>query len=140
MKLNVSSSLPVTVDYATSDGTATAGADYTAADGTLSFMPGDIEQTISVLLQADELYEADETFVLTLSNAVNAELAGAAATGTIADSDDAPELTVADAARGRGCPYDGILGEAECFQQSAGHGGLCHVGRHGDSRCGLYCG
>ena len=98
----------VTVDYATSDGTATAGADYTAADGTLSFMPGDIEQTISVLLQADELYEADETFVLTLSNAVNAELAGAAATGTIGDSDDAPELTVADARRGRGCPYDGI--------------------------------
>ena len=57
VKLNVSSSLPVTVDYATSDGTAMAGADYTAANGSLSFMPGDTERTVSVMLQEDELDE-----------------------------------------------------------------------------------
>ena len=97
IRLNAPSDLPITVDYATSDGTATAGADYTAADGSLSFMPGDIERTVSVLLEEDALYEGDETFVLTLSNVVNADLADAAATGTIADNDAMPELTVADA-------------------------------------------
>jgi hypothetical protein len=53
--------LPVTVNYATSDGTATAGEDYSAADGSLTFMPGDTERPISVLLQEDTIYEGDET-------------------------------------------------------------------------------
>ena len=97
VKLNAPSALPVTVNYATSDGTATAGEDYTAADGSLTFMPGETERTISVLLQEDTIYEGDETFVLTLSNPENADLANAAATGTIADNDAMPELTVADA-------------------------------------------
>ena len=97
VKLNAPGVLPVTVDYATSDGTATAGEDYSAADGSLAFMPGDTERPISVLLQEDTIYEGDETFVLTLSNPQNADLADAAATGTIADNDAMPELTVADA-------------------------------------------
>ena len=97
VNLNAPGALPVTVDYATSDGTATAGEDYTAADGSLTFMPGDTERTISVLVQEDTIYEGDETFVLTLSNPENADLADAAATGTIADNDAMPELTVADA-------------------------------------------
>ena len=97
VKLGVSSALPITVNYATSDGTATAETDYSAAGGSLSFIPGDIEQTISVLLQEDEMYEGDETFVLTLSNPENAELADASSTGTIADNDTKPELTVGDA-------------------------------------------
>ena len=97
VKLNAPSALPVTVNYATSDGTAAAGEDYTASDGSLSFMPGDTERTINVLLQEDTTHEGDETFVLTLSNPENAELANVAATGTIADNDDMPELMVADA-------------------------------------------
>ena len=97
VKLNAPSALPVTVSYATSDGTATAGEDYTATDGSLKFTPGDIEGTISVLLQEDTLHEGDETFALTLSNPENAGLASAAATGTIADNDAMPELTVDDA-------------------------------------------
>ena len=96
VKLNAPSALPVTVSYATSDGTATAGEDYTATDGSLKFTPGDIEGTISVLLQEDTLHEGDETFALTLSNPENAGLASAAATGTIADNDAMPELTVSD--------------------------------------------
>ena len=95
IRLNAPSDLPITVDYATSDGTATAGADYMAAGGSLSFMPGDIERTISVLLQEDGKFEADETFVVTLSNAVNAHLADGAATGTIADNDDASPVAQA---------------------------------------------
>ena len=95
IRLNAPSDLPITVDYATSDGTATAGEDYMAAGGSLSFMPGDIERTISVLLQEDGKFEADETFVVTLSNAVNAHLADGAATGTIADNDDASPVAQA---------------------------------------------
>ena len=97
VSLNASSALQVTVDYATSDGSATAGEDYTATDGSLKFTPGDIEGTISVLLQEDTLHEGDETFALTLDNPENAGLESAAATGTIADNDTMPELTVDDA-------------------------------------------
>ena len=50
VSLNAPSALQVTVDYATSDGSATAGEDYNAAEGSLKFTPGDIERTISVLL------------------------------------------------------------------------------------------
>ena len=95
VKLNAPSGLAITVDYATSDGTATAGADYTPANGSLSFMPGDIERTVSVLLQEDERYEADEAFVLTLRNPVNAELADAASTGTIINDDDTTPVALA---------------------------------------------
>ena len=94
VSLNAPSALQVTVDYATSDGSATAGEDYNAAEGSLSFMPGDIERTISVMLTEDTMYEGDETFALTLDNPENAGLASAAATGTIADNDAMPELTV----------------------------------------------
>ena len=95
VSLNAPSALQVTVDYATSDGSATAGEDYNAAEGSLS-MPGDIERTISVMLTEDTKYEGDETFALTLDNPENAGLASAAATGTIADNDAMPELTVSD--------------------------------------------
>jgi uncharacterized repeat protein (TIGR03803 family) len=57
-----------TVDYATIDGTATAGADYTATAGQLSFAPGVITQTFVVKLIPDTLHEAPETFLASLSN------------------------------------------------------------------------
>ena len=72
VSLNAPSALQVTVDYATSDGSATAGEDYNAAEGSLSFMPGDVERTISVMLTEDTKYEGDETFALTLDNPENA--------------------------------------------------------------------
>jgi hypothetical protein len=58
----------VQVDYATSDGTATAGADYTAASGTLTFKDGETSKIISVPILPDNLVEGDETFFVTLSN------------------------------------------------------------------------
>ena len=106
VELSAPGAQSVTVDYATSDGTATAGEDYTAAGGSLTFMPGDVEQTISVSLQEDEMYEGDESFSLTLSNPDNAGLADAAATGTIMDNDPMPQLTVADA---RAAEDDGAM-------------------------------
>jgi Tol biopolymer transport system component len=59
---------PITVQYATSDVTATAGSDYTAVSGTLNFPEGTFSQTITVPLLADQITEGPETFLLTLSN------------------------------------------------------------------------
>ena len=73
----------VTVDYATSDGTATAGTDYTSTSGTLTFDAGTTSKTISVSIADDETDESDETFTVTLSNASGADLGTSTATGTI---------------------------------------------------------
>ncbi|MDE0205656.1 MAG: hypothetical protein OXP66_06480 [Candidatus Tectomicrobia bacterium] len=80
----------VTVDYATRNGTATAGADYTATTGTLSFAAGETEKTISVPVLADAHTDGGETLTLTLSNAQGASIADARATGTITDDDPIP--------------------------------------------------
>ena len=58
----------VSVDWATADGTATAGTDYTAASGTLTFAPGETSKTVTVVLQDDAIDEGTETFTLQLSN------------------------------------------------------------------------
>ena len=63
----------VTVDFTTADGTATAGSDYTATNGTLTFTPGPAPtRTIArLLMQGDTVSETDETFFINLSNAAN---------------------------------------------------------------------
>ena len=61
---------PVTVDYATSDGTATAGSDYTAVSGTLTLDGTDLTKTVSIPLIDDDTDEEDETFTVTISNLV----------------------------------------------------------------------
>ena len=66
--LSRAASGPVSVDYATADGTAAAGADYTAASGTLTFAAGETAKTVSVALLDDAIDEGKETFTLTLSN------------------------------------------------------------------------
>ena len=77
----------VTVDYATADGTAKAGEDYTAASGTLTFAAGEREKTVSVPVLDDALDEGSETFKLKLSNAQGARIADGEATGTIVNAD-----------------------------------------------------
>ena len=97
VSLSVASSKTVTVNYATADGTATAGSDYTGASGVLTFAPGVTDsQTIEVQITddaADDEVEA-ETFTVGLSGAANATLQDATGTGTIDDDDD-PAVTVA---------------------------------------------
>ena len=77
----------VTVDYATSDGTAVAGADYTATSGTLTFAAGETSKTVNVPIIDDSHDEGAETFTLRLSNPAGARIGDAEATGTIANAD-----------------------------------------------------
>ena len=93
VSLSATSSQQVTVDYATSDGTATAGEDYTATSGTLTFQAGETSKTISVPIIDDTEDDGGETFTLTLSNASGADLGDAEATGTIRDTKTAAELS-----------------------------------------------
>ena len=81
----------VTVDYATSDGTARAGADFTATADTLTFAPGVTEKTVSVPVLDDDVDEDKETFTLVLRNASGASLGDREATGTIENTDPLPQ-------------------------------------------------
>ena len=98
VSLSAASGQAVTVTYTTADGTATAGSDYTAASGTLTFAPGDTaDKTITVTVLDDALDEPDEDFTVTLSaltgTPVNAIIDPATVTVTIGD-DDAPTVSI----------------------------------------------
>ncbi|MGV8894023.1 MAG: DUF4347 domain-containing protein, partial [Burkholderiaceae bacterium] len=92
--LSAASGQAVSVDYATSNGTATAGSDYTTASGTLHFAAGETSKTFTVAVSGDTTNEGDETFGVTLSDATNATIASAVATGTITNDDAVPSLSV----------------------------------------------
>ncbi|GLW93881.1 Calx-beta domain-containing protein [Actinokineospora globicatena] len=83
--LNAASTAPVTVNYATSAGTATSGVDFTPVSGTLTFAPGETSKTITVPVLGDLLDEVAETFRVTLSGATGAGIVKAVGTATIAD-------------------------------------------------------
>ena len=89
------STLPVSVDWATSDGTATAGEDYVASSGTLTFNPGTAAKSIQITLIGDAIDEDPETMTLTLSNARNAHITDATAIGTIENSDPLQKAWIA---------------------------------------------
>ena len=81
----------VTVDYATSNGTATAGEDYVAQSGDLTFAAGETAKTVEVEVLDDLHDEGTETMTLTLSNPSGARIADATATGSIENSDPMPK-------------------------------------------------
>ncbi|MFN2623250.1 MAG: Calx-beta domain-containing protein [Chthoniobacterales bacterium] len=80
-------------DYATSNGTATAGQDYVATSGTVVFSPGETQKFITVTILDDNLIENAENFFVTLTSATNASINGGQATVTISD-DDSPTATI----------------------------------------------
>ena len=87
----------VTVSYATVDGTATAGADYTTTSGMLSFTPGQTTKRVEVQTLEDDEAEETETFTVQLSAPSGATVADGTGTGTITDNDEAPTITIGDA-------------------------------------------
>jgi chitinase len=86
------------VNYATANGSATAGSDYTAASGAVTFNPGQTTQTVAVALSNDTAAEGPETFSLVLSASVNATIADGTGVATIADDDISglPTLSITD--------------------------------------------
>jgi chitinase len=102
VSLSAPAGTPVMVRYATADGTATAGADYTARGGTLTIPAGLVAATLSVTVRGDGSVEPDETFTVTLEGPGPAvvPLARAQATGVITTDDFG--LSIADAAVGEG--------------------------------------
>lgn len=99
--LSAVSGLATTIAYATSDGSATAGSDYAAKTGTLTIGAGQTTGTITVAVNGDAFYEADETVTMTLSSPSGASFAGGgatlSATGTIVNDDAPPVLSISDA-------------------------------------------
>ena len=81
----------VSVDWATRDGTATAGADYTAASGTLTFGTGEKTKTVRITVLDDAHDDDGETLELVLSNPVGAGMDDSTATGTIHNADPLPQ-------------------------------------------------
>jgi hypothetical protein len=93
VSLSAASGQTVSVNYATANGSATAGSDYTVTSGTLSFAAGETSKTIAVPVLGDTQNEGNETFVVDLSGVVNATLADNQGSGTI-NNDDAATLTL----------------------------------------------
>jgi chitinase len=92
--LTPASTQTVTVAYATVNGTATAGSDYVATTGTLTFAPGITTQVILVPVSGDTTVESDETVLLNLSSPTNAVLADTQGVVTITNDDVAPTPSV----------------------------------------------
>lgn len=99
--LSQASDATVTVNYATADGTATAGSDYTTATGALTFTPGQTSKTLTVTVAGDTAVEADETFFVNLSDPVGADLADHQGQGTLLN-DDSYQLRINDVATTEG--------------------------------------
>ena len=100
------SSEPVTVNYATADGTAKAGEDYTATSGTLTFAPGEIEKTVAVSIIDDTVEDSGEKFTLVLSDPIGGALGDPEATGTIFNTDPPPIRTSVSEPAGEDLPAD----------------------------------
>lgn len=102
VSLTAASGKTITVDYATADGTAVAGSDYTATAGTLTFAPGESAKQITVDVTGETLDEDDETFTIAFSSPVNATLPTDLATGTITNDDPLPALAIVSNAAAEG--------------------------------------
>jgi hypothetical protein len=93
VSLDAPSGQDVTVGFATSDGTASAGTDYVASAGALTFSAGVTTGSVTVTVNGDDLRESDETFLVDLAGPTNAAIADGQSQGTILNDDSWAELT-----------------------------------------------
>jgi streptogramin lyase len=106
VSLDFASALPVSVTYATADGTATAGSDYTAvSSGTVFFAPGETTKTILIQTVDDTTIEVPETFTVNLSSPVGATISNGTGVATILDNDSTKFYVVDDASPDRTYRY-----------------------------------
>lgn len=90
----------VTVQFDTADGSALAGSDYVATSGTVTIPAGQTSATFSVRTTGDRVPEPNETFLVRLSNATNAQIGTSAGTATIVD--DEPRVSISDVTKTEG--------------------------------------
>src|SRR5262249_16241250 len=101
VRLSAASTQPVSVHYATADGSATAADnDYQSQRGTLTFAPGETSKTVTVLVNGDRRAESNEAFFVNLAGPTNAVIADGQGVGTI--QDDEPRISIGDATRMEG--------------------------------------
>ncbi len=100
LTLAYASNVDVTVHYATADGSAVSGSDYTAASGVVTIPAGQTSAMITVAVKGDRLPETDETFAVNLSAAINATIADGQGIGTILD--DEPRISISDVSKREG--------------------------------------
>jgi hypothetical protein len=96
VKLSAASTQTVTAHWATSDGTATAGLDYTARAGTVTFLAGRTTAAVAVTIIGNTLSQTNRTFVMTLSAPTNAVITDDQGIGTIVDDDPLSSLAITD--------------------------------------------
>lgn len=94
VSLSEAANQSVTVNYQTSNGTATAGEDYEAASGQITFAAGETDQTITVRIYGDSQVEPDEEFYVTLGSPVGATLDESLSTATTVITNDDVEVIV----------------------------------------------
>lgn len=96
VRLSAPSGRKVTVGYTTADGTATAGQDYVATSGTLTFAPGQTVKTVAVPVRGDAVDEADRSFRVRLRDPSACTIGRGTATVTIQDDDPPPTVSIED--------------------------------------------
>ena len=114
--------LPVTVDYVTADGNATAGSDYTAVTGSATIAAGTTSQTITVQVNGDTQVESDEYFSVNLTGATNASLSSSYANGSILDDDTPPSIYIGDAYLYEGNSGTSLMAFTVWLSQPSGEG------------------
>ncbi len=93
-QLSSASGQSVSVFYATTGGTATAGTDYLATNNVVAFNPGETSRLVPVQIRGDRQNEGNETIVLTLSSPSNVTIADGTGVGTIINDDPLPSFSV----------------------------------------------
>lgn len=128
VNLSASSTSIIDVNFATADGTATTGSDYTSKTGTLRFLPGETRKTIAVNVLGDTIVEPNETFSVKLSNLTNATFSNTEGIATVIDNDSPPPSGAFN--------YGDALGKSFLFYEAQRSGKLPSTNRiswRGDS-------
>ena len=138
--LSAASNQPITVAYATADHTATAGSDYQAASGTLTFAPGETSKTITVPVIGDRLPEPNEYFAVNLSGPTNAGIADGQGVGHHRGR-RRRGVSISDVTKAEGRSGNTLFTFTVTLSApstTAGDGELQHRQRHGDGRGRLH--
>jgi hypothetical protein len=112
----------IAVNYVTVNASATAGGDYQAASGTLTFAPGETSKTIAINILGDTVVEPNETFYVNLSNATGATIADSQGIATVLNDDIPPtRFYIVDASADKTFEYDPTGAAVENYRLRSGN-------------------